>query len=282
MSINETCFPQRADIDARVWSAKARSTALRLLMGAGRAHLVAYRGKNGCCTPVAHTFARTGEVVFAIPSAELAFLPADRREVRVSIEKEAPHAGVCVVAAALHFLGQAQWYEGEEAQAYLEAEECGSFIEAVIAGGGALAIVETSRVLIHDSLGVTPIALGELTCEFMEVVEKSQASGLDEYAAVDMANEAGLLSSAVVLDALMLGTLQGAVLASQDVSTLVEEEIGMVCVDVDSTGLTLMYVSDMEASTIFLPFTRPVRSLMALQAELGMMCGRLPVLGFSS
>ncbi|MCF2706503.1 hypothetical protein I6E29_04385 [Arcanobacterium haemolyticum] len=284
MSFDLALFPGLRELDSSLVRARAQSVALRLLAGSGRAHMVAYRS-----TPleeydfIAHGLTAAGELVVAVPREACAgsrTIGTPDLDVRFSIEKMAPEASVSIVASSLHLLGLANWHTDESAQAFVAHNQCTPLIESIVADGGAIAIITFDRLLLHDSAGVTPLAEAAIVERWGSIrAERGSYRPFDEYSAVELIACAQLIDSPAIIDSLMLGNIAGAMLTSQSTAGLLDEALGMVCVDIDHTGVTFMYIDTDEANTVFIPFTRAVYSMLELQTELAKLraCVSIPM-----
>lgn len=276
-------FPNRSALAPAVWQERSLSTAYRLLTGLGTSVLVAYREVPlRSFSAVVHGVTRSGDVVVAISAHDPLAHKLDSSDpvsIRLSIDKAAPNVVLNVVAASLHLLGQAQWLDPEEQHELLASGELSERV-AEVARAGYLARISFDRVLLHDACGVTPIDAAELLAEherclrhqeeaFFCSLERDLFSNPElELTAVDVVDDSSLMDAAALFDGLMLGALEGAFIARQDVVNVCAHSLGVICLDVDRTGMTLMCVDHVEAVTAFIPFAKRVSTRSELVSEI--------------
>ena len=319
MNSDTSLFPNRRAIAEHVWESRARSLAYRMLSGAGRAEMLAYRpGPIHGFNALVHGFTAAGELVVAIPGERYvvtgedvvagydgteedtsawamdgfedddapAFHHAGTPTVRVrfSVEKEAPDAGVQVIAASVHLLGEARWLTDAERDSLIENGGVSERV-AEIARVGSLATIRFDVALLHDCCGVTRISaehileeceahIVERECAPICATEDIFASPETEMTAVDLVQQSAFMESGAVLDGLLFGEFPGAFIGRQVVGNPCAHSLGTICLDVDRTGITLMCIEHDQATTVFLPFARSVsterelsRALAAFDAE---------------
>ena len=262
-------FPNRAALDPALWHERSVSTAYRLLCGLGQAEMVAYHASPmAFLTAVAHGMTRNGELVVAASNYEPAFtelngeLPTD---IRHSIEKHAPRLDLHIVASSLHLLGKARWLNVKEKALLLSSGEVPERVSA-LAEVGEIAVISYDRVLLHDVCGVTPLCMDLIGDEHERCLDRQEHSLFcdlepdvfshpeHELLAVEVVNNPGLINLREAFDGLMLGSVTGACLARQEISGTCEHALGVTCLDVDRTGVTLMCIERESAVTAFIPF----------------------------
>ncbi|MFT0846709.1 hypothetical protein VR010_03015 [Actinomycetaceae bacterium L2_0104] len=283
MNPDLSLFPNRSSIAPATWHARSLSTAYRLLTGLGTSTLVAYREVPlRSFNAVVHGTTRSGDVVVAVSALDPLADGLDLSRpmsVRLSIDKDAPNLVLNIVAASLHLLGEAHWLGPDEQEDLLRSGELGERV-AELAAYGHLARVHFDRVLLHDACGVTPIDASEIRAEhercllhqeeaFFCSLEQDLFSNPElELTAVDVVGDSSLMDASALFDGLMLGVLEGAFIARQDVVNACAHSLGVICLDVDRTGMTLMCVDHSEAVTAFIPFANRVATRPELVAEI--------------
>lgn len=283
MNPDLSLFPNRSVIAPAKWQQRSLSTAYRLLTGLGTSVLVAYREiPLRSFGAVVHGVTRSGDVVVAVSAHDPLASELDLTRpmnIRLSIDKAAPNVVLNIVAASLHLLGEAQWLSEEDQVELLASGEVGERVSEV-AKSGHLARIQFDRLLLHDACGVTPIDVGEIRAEhgrclrhqedaFFCSLERDLFSHPElELTAVDVVGDSSIMDAAALFDGLMLGALNGAFIARQDVVNVCAHSLGVICLDVDRTGMTLMCVDHSEAVTAFIPFAHRVSTRSELVAEI--------------
>lgn len=283
MNPDLSLFPNRSVIAPAKWQQRSLSTAYRLLTGLGTSVLVAYREiPLRSFGAVVHGVTRSGDVVVAVSAHDPLASELDLTRpmnIRLSIDKAAPNVVLNIVAASLHLLGEAQWLSEEDQVELLASGEVGERVSEV-AKSGHLARIQFDRLLLHDACGVTPIDVGEIRAEHGRCLRHQEDAlfcSLErdlfshpelELTAVDVVGDSSIMAAAALFDGLMLGALNGAFIARQDVVNVCAHSLGVICLDVDRTGMTLMCVDHSEAVTAFIPFAHRVSTRSELVAEI--------------
>lgn len=259
-------------------SERVVSLAHRMLAGAGRANVVAYRLEGQPTLPcLAHGFMPDGRLVMAAaphPDA-VALTPAGRTvDVRVDIAKFAPDPSVRIVAASAHFLAGLEWLTPGETDELLTAGELPDLVAAVAdTASGRLAIVSTSRVVVHDGSGATPLSLDQVWAFGRELGASVDAVDT-EAVALDAAVSADPFDLAGMCDAAENGWIPA--------HLLTRKPSGGGCahtrnrdfvVDVDRTGVTVLREGSTATSVYFVPFDRPTSSARDLADNLSTLLG---------
>ncbi|WP_182050716.1 hypothetical protein [Changpingibacter yushuensis] len=279
-------FPNSTALSPDVWHGRCLSTSYRLLTGLGTSVLVAYREEPlRTLSAIVHGITRSGDVVVAVSAQdpEVSSLDLTRTtDIRLSIDKAAPNFELSVVAASLHLLGKAHWLSEDEQIEMLSHGQLSDRVSEV-AGSGHLARIEFERALLHDPCGVTPVTADEISQEHARCLddqhhalfcrlERDLFSNPElELTAVDVVTDCSIMDAAVLFDGLMFGGLKGAFTGRQDLANACVHSRGVSCLDVDRTGLTLLYIDKAEAVTAFVPFANRVSTrseLVSAIAEL--------------
>ncbi|OLT39571.1 hypothetical protein BJF86_06840 [Serinicoccus sp. CNJ-927] len=240
-------------------AATTRSTAARLLDGAGRATVVAYREDAGRPHQVlAHGLTPADVLAVALPTACLAE-GEGCHEVRLRIDQHGADPRLRVSTASVHTLAHLRLVEdvelGRLAALGLLPTEVGWAAEA----GARVALLALDRVLLHDQGGVTPLAFAELVCSD-RFPHRSQEWLCHEIAqAVD--------DPAAVVAQVCAGDRAGVVGQGHPTPASVRPYVGeTVLADVDGTGCTWLRIDADRTRTVFVPFDAPVRDLDQLEA----------------
>ena len=258
-------------------SERVVSLAHRMLAGAGRANVVAYRLEGQPTLPcLAHGFMPDGRMVMAAaPRPDVAALtPAGETvDVRVDIAKFAPDPSVRIVAASAHFLAGLEWLTPGETDELLTAGVLPDLVAAVAdTAYGRLAIVSTARVVVHDGSGATPLSVDQVWAFGRELEESAavntEAVALDTAVSVDPFDLAGMC------DAVENGWIPAHLLTRKPSSGGCDHTRNRdFVVDVDLTGVTVLREGSSAISVYFVPFERPTSSARALADNLASLLG---------
>ncbi len=241
----------------------ARSTAGRLLGGSAAATVHAYR--LGESLPIiAHGLTDDGcLVVAAYPTGALAEIPhGSPTDVRMDAVKQAPNPAVTIVAASVHLLGGLSWGNAAETEARLQEGSLPSTVRAAIEASDArLGFIHPERIVLHDMDGATVVPSEELS--------KAPAVIEDECAAFDSVASYEETELKDLIWAVLLGTVPGIVASKAPLPGACSRTADRVfCVDIDPTGITLMFVGQDELLTVFASFGRCAHSRSEVGAQL--------------
>ena len=275
MTSDIALFPSKTAVGDLVWQARARSVTYRILSGAGRAEMFIYRPEESRSShQILHGMSAAGDLMIVVPG----FHDVDTSTpagVRVSIEKEAPNAGIQVIAASVHLLAEAHWLSAADKEALVVAGGVNETL-AEMSQYGAMARLQFDIALLHDCVGVTRVSSDEVRnereahviereCAPLCATEDLFAEASSECTAVDVILASALMESGAVLDRLLFGECEGSVIGRQPVANPCAHSLGTLCLDVDRTGVTLMCIEGSEATTVFLPFPTLVSTRKDLQ-----------------
>ena len=157
----------------------SRRMARRLLSGAGCASLTAYRLDDGAPSQLGlHALDVTGSIIVAAhPAADhpMVDVPCEAPvEVRLDVALEAAEPGLRITTATVHLLGVLTWLDDGGRDAVLSGSVAGchcaitgedpltDLAELARAPGGRLGVVETSRIMVHDAMGVSGHTMEEV------------------------------------------------------------------------------------------------------------------------
>ena len=250
-------------------SERSKSLAHRLLSGAGRATVVAYRPEPARTMEVfAHALLDSGRLVVAtsvLADDTLAGLTeGERIEVRLDVVKESPEVSVHLVTATGHLLGEFWWATPAESAALIHERGLpGELIAIATAPGGRLGLIDTDRVYVHDSAGISSFAPNELA----SAAPAFPAAWLegDAYAVIAALSRGERLA---ICDAVTTGLLDGEAMFDAHEQAGCRHTWGEVwCADIDATGITLHETTGEASRTVVAAFARPVRTLAELDAE---------------
>lgn len=118
----------------------------RLLSGAGRSSLTAYRVSPAPAQLIAHGLGADGALYVA---AHRGVIRGNKAEVRMDIVREAPISQADVVVASVHLVGAVQWLDDADPNAPEDIHIAAMSIHTRIGR------VTTDRVLLHDADGVS-------------------------------------------------------------------------------------------------------------------------------
>ncbi|MBO3144000.1 hypothetical protein [Dermatophilus congolensis] len=225
-------------------NARATSLARRLVGGEGAATLMRYRiDPESCLEVAAHGLDSKGRILLAFSRHSGMGAPSTDvlEEVRVDIRLESPDPRVRILAATLHYLGVLQWIPEDERDGWANSPGIPEDVAAVIEAGGALAVVNINRVLVHDSAGVAPVsAIAMKNYPVSPLCGSGVMGSLEAHDAVLSFPNHELRA---VITAVVEGLADGDVLDERPSHGGCEHTQDRVyCVDVDSTGITLMHI----------------------------------------
>lgn len=255
------------------WPERTTSLACRLLSGTGSASIAAYRVNPHTNIPViAH--AATADGLIAVVLSEIDSLPeADLIDVRFDVVKQAPEITARITAATLHSLAVLTWISDDE-RAEWEARGAAPqhLFDAAAAPGSRLAALSVRRTMLHDSTGVHRVPLEQIA-ERLSALSQSGTTpfplSADEFEVAEAlrAHVDGELSC--LMDCVLANACAGAVLRRDPSCGVPEAARGVTwCVDVDSTGVTLMHTGEEDTVTAFAAFGSPIAGIDELQREL--------------
>lgn len=224
---------------------RAGSLARRMLGGSAAASLYAYRDDESLPF-VAHGIATDGTlVVAAVPERMLAAVaPGFAVDVRMDLIKQSPDPSISLVAASLHLLGTLTWATPAEASDRVAGGGLPSLVEAALEAPGArLGFIDVERALLHDLDGATVIPHDEMYYA-PPVIE-------DEYATFGALVSHGQTGLKDLCWAVMVGEVPGQVVAKPPLPMMCPHTADTVlCVDVDTTGVTVMFVGRSETLVV--------------------------------
>ncbi|KUG52425.1 hypothetical protein AVL62_13900 [Serinicoccus chungangensis] len=248
----------------RLREATTRSTAARLVHGAGRATVVAYRDDPDRSLHVlAHGLTAADVPVVALPADSLD--PSRScREVRLRIDRHGADPRTRVSVASLHALAHLRIMDEGETRAMSSLGLLPPEVDWPATSGAQVALLCLDRLLLHDQAGVTPMA-------FAEVVDPPCfPARAQEWLCRDAVEELGAGRIGQILDEVVCGSREGLVGPGHPTPPSMSPVVGQrVLADVDSTGCTWLEVGTASTRTVFVPFDASVRCLEDLQAALG-------------
>ncbi|AXE38052.1 hypothetical protein JS278_00865 [Acidipropionibacterium virtanenii] len=269
-------FPStdRAAVNADALAARTRSMAHRLLSGAGSASLLAYRlSPDEFTASIAHGLTRSGQFVVAgrpDPSDPVTTVDAGEPiDVRVDLLKESPDPAVRLVAATVHALGVLRWLApGEARRLYAWGELPREVADLVEDGRGRLGVIDIERVVLRDSLGVTPMDFEDLVGTIVNDRPQAFPGADDEWNAYDLVASVSETHLAEMCRSVDTGAIPGAICWRRPTMHTCDHTLGHVFLaDIDSTGVTLMSVREDETLAAFAAFRRPATTLDDLAVQ---------------
>lgn len=246
--------------------ATTRSTASRLLEGAGQAALVAYRQDPDRSHPVlAHGLTPDGLLAVALPTDRPELCDAGL-DVRLRIDQHGADPRLRVSTASLHALAHLRAVTAGEA-----ADLCsrGSLPRAVAwaaDAGAQVALVSVDRIVLHDHGGVSALPFAEVVDGQPVVFPAPQ----EEWECREIVQGIGGGCMALVAAEVVAGRRRGVVAPDQPTPASVRPFAGQTLLaDVDSTGCTWIEVQDQRTRAVFVPFDLPVTTLEELAVAIG-------------
>jgi hypothetical protein len=232
--------------------------ARRLLSGAGCASLTAYRLDDGAPSQlVLHALDVTGSIIVAAhPAADhpMVDVPCEAPvEVRLDVALEAAEPGLRITTATVHLLGVLTWLDDGGRDAVLSGSVAGchcaitgedpltDLAELARAPGGRLGVVETSRIMVHDAMGVSGHTMEEVLDPDAKGVRPLLWSASETFGAQDEVKALGEGALEVLCDGVEQGSVPGIICSRRPSGGLHEALWGRVlCVDVSPHAVTLL------------------------------------------
>ena len=236
----------------------SRRMARRLLSGAGCASLTAYRLDDGAPSQlVLHALDVTGSIIVAAhPAADhpMVDVPCEAPvEVRLDVALEAAEPGLRITTATVHLLGVLTWLDNGGRDAVLSGSVAGchcaitgedpltDLAELARAPGGRLGVVETSRIMVHDAMGVSGHTMEEVLDPDAKGVRPLLWSASETFGAQDEVKALGEGALEVLCDGVEQGSVPGIICSRRPSGGLHEALWGRVlCVDVSPHAVTLL------------------------------------------
>ena len=236
----------------------SRRMARRLLSGAGCASLTAYRLDDGAPSQlVLHALDVTGSIIVAAhPAADhpMVDVPCEAPvEVRLDVALEAAEPGLRITTATVHLLGVLTWLDDGGRDAVLSGSVAGchcaitgedpltDLAELARAPGGRLGVVETSRIMVHDAMGVSGHTMEEVLDPDAKGVRPLLWSASETFGAQDEVKALGEGALEVLCDRVAQGSVPGIICSRRPSGGLHEALWGRVlCVDVSPHAVTLL------------------------------------------
>ncbi|GAB3814157.1 hypothetical protein GCM10028820_09650 [Tessaracoccus terricola] len=247
---------------------RAVSVASRLLGGSGRAELFVFRAEPQYSIEVlAHGTLPDGTFVVAAAGGGHDAGGDEALDVRLDVEKDAPEPALRIRAATMHALGRLRWVDEE----YLARPEVSGHLPGMVAAlagkpGVRIGAVDVVRVLLHDCAGIIPLTWRELREEGLSA---PFPQFMDELSGAEAVSALTAAQWVEIIQSVLTGRIPGEELTRWDLPTVCSHTIGTVrCVDVDSTGVTVMHFTAMEATTVYVPFPEPVRDVAGVRTGL--------------
>ena len=236
----------------------SRRMARRLLSGAGCASLTAYRLDDGAPSQlVLHALDVTGSIIVAAHLAAdhpMVDVPCEAPvEVRLDVALEAAEPGLRITTATVHLLGVLTWLDDGGRDAVLSGSVAGchcaitgedpltDLAELARAPGGRLGVVETSRIMVHDAMGVSGHTMEEVLDPDAKGVRPLLWSASETFGAQDEVKALGEGALEVLCDGVEQGSVPGIICSRRPSGGLHEALWGRVlCVDVSPHAVTLL------------------------------------------
>lgn len=236
----------------------SRRMARRLLSGAGCASLTAYRLDDGAPSQlVLHALDVTGSIIVAAhPAADhpMVDVPCEAPvEVRLDVALEAAEPGLRITTATVHLLGVLTWLDDGGRDAVLSGSVAGchcaitgedpltDLAELARAPGGRLGVVEMSRIMVHDAMGVSGHTMEEVLDPDAKGVRPLLWSASETFGAQDEVKALGEGALEVLCDGVEQGSVPGIICSRRPSGGLHEALWGRVlCVDVSPHAVTLL------------------------------------------
>lgn len=266
-----------AAVSADALASHSRSMAHRLVSGAGSACLLAFRlAPEQLSSALAHGLTPSGQFLVAgyADAGDPVTAAADGQaiDVRVDLSKESPEPALRLVCATAQMVGTLTWLSPDETFLMLvDGDLPDRIAEIAESENGRVGVVETDRVLLRDSLGVTPMEVDTLVqadrCP--KAWEAAYPSSDQEWDAYDLVASVNELFLRRICHAVADGEIAGTICGRRPSTHICEHTLGRVFVaDIDRAGVTLMSVESEETLIAFAAFRHPATSLDDLAVQL--------------
>lgn len=190
-------------------------------------------------------------------------------DVRLDLTHHATSSKLRFVVASAHCLGQLTFLPPAAVEAQQSLKRLPKLVSLVRdLPGMRIAMVTVSRVLVHDTSGVTPIGYATLS------PRRSFPYGIDELRATYLVHQRLGADWGHIVDGVMGGRILGIhgrtwkppTTSCTDHPSPQWSSVHLL--DVDATGITLARVTGEGVTTVYLPFTRPVTNAQQLDDAL--------------
>ena len=174
-------------------------------------------------------------------------------EVRLDVALEAAEPGLRITTATVHLLGVLTWLDDGGRDAVLSGSVAGchcaitgedpltDVAEYARAPGGRLGVVETSRIMVHDAMGVSGHTMEEVLDPDAKGVRPLLWSASETFGAQDEVKALGEGALEVLCDGVEQGSVPGIICSRRPSGGLHEALWGRVlCVDVSPHAVTLL------------------------------------------
>lgn len=241
--------------------AASRSTARRLLDGAGRATVVAYRDDPDRPHAVlAHGLTPADLIAVALHDGEGLPEPNQCGEVRLRIDQHGADPSLRVATASLHALAHLRVVDDSELDTLRSLDLLPTDVGWAAEAGAPVALLALDRVVLHGQGGVSAHRLADV------VGEQTFPRAVEEWECREIVAGLGAERTENLLADVLTGRRPGSVGHEHRTPTSALTHVGRTLLaDVDSIGCTWLRVEQDRTRTVFAAFPRPVTSV----AELG-------------
>ncbi|MFT3877392.1 MAG: hypothetical protein QM708_13365 [Propioniciclava sp.] len=244
---------------------RMRSLVHRMLGGSAAASLEAYQ-LNEWLSFVAHGTTPQGSLVIAAAPQEIlgTIPPGFHVEVRLDLIKQTLDPSVTILAAAAHVLGTLTWATPGEAAEHLASGLLPErVVETLTVPGARLGFIEVDQLMLRDMTGAAWLPVELLDRHTPTAIE-------DEHDAFGVVAEYDNEALKDLCRAVMGGSIPGIVTYDHPLAGICAHTAGRVfCLDVDTTGITVMLISPHETLRVFAQFPEPATSQSELPHLIG-------------
>lgn len=247
-----------------VRSAAARSTARRLLDGAGRATLVAYRSDpDRPLAVLAHGLTPADLIAVALHDSE--GLPDANQcgEVRLRIDQHGADPRLRVATASMHALAHLRVVDDAELATLRSLDLLPADVGWAAQAGASVALLAVERVVFHGQGGVSAHLLADVVGAhtFPDVTQ--------EWECREVVAGLGDERITALVDEIVAHRRPGSVLQEHRTPLSAQAHAGSTLLaDVDSTGCTWLRVERDRTRTVYAAFPRPVSTMTGLHAAI--------------
>lgn len=235
---------------------RMRSLTQRMLGGSAAASLDAYQ-LNEWLAFVAHGTTTEGALVIAATPQEIlgTVPPGFEVDVRLDFVKQTLDPSVTILAATAHVLGTLTWATPSEAAGLAASGRLPERVRGTLSlPDSRLGFIDVGRLVLRDITGVTRLPTDLLDEHIPTAIE-------DEHDAFGLVAEYDNDALKDLCRAVLTGRIQGIATHDYPLAGVCSHTADRVfCLDVDTTGVTVMLVGHHETLRIFARFATPART----------------------
>ncbi|MGQ7788893.1 hypothetical protein [Nesterenkonia sp. K-15-9-6] len=247
----------------------ATSTAQRLLAGAGRLSLVAYREEpQRELAVLAHGMTDVGAWLVVLGSEGTpTAAEGDEADVRLQIDQFGAQADVRVQVASLHALGRVHMLSPDAAHhALTEHAVSDELVAAAAAPFARVAMVQSDSVLVHAREDVEKLPWDQVA------QPGAWPLGIEEWSALDTAAALAPEVVARLMEELAHGVRRGILGRTLPAPRELDGSVEQMLLDVDAEGCTWLVREGDQVRAVLIAFDQPVTDAAGFEAALRAWC----------